>query len=223
LRRILRIPRRIRARSGTTLAGRVKANFESLSDMALRDRILAGDRDAAQFLFESQFEALYEFAHYRVGGDRGHAEDAVQETFLTALEGLRGFDGRSSLSTWLCGIAKNKIRAQRRKRRPIALEDALDEVADEIDLMLVRIASEPLPEWILERRETKELVGATLSSLPPDYRRALIAKYIEGRSVAQISVDAGKSEKATESMLTRARLAFAQVFEVLAKKRGGAA
>jgi len=189
--------------------------------MALRDRILAGDRDAAQHLFASQFDALYEFAHYRVGGDRGLAEDVVQDTFMVALESLKGFDGRSSLHTWLCGIAKNKIRAHRRKRRPAALEDVLSEADDEIDAILARVASEPLPEWVLERKETKALVGATLSSLPPEYRRALTGKYIHGESVAQISGAVGKSEKATESLLTRARLAFANVFELLSKKRGG--
>ena len=199
----------------------MRAKFEQLSDLALRDRILAGDRDAAQYLFQAHLDGLYEFAHYRLGGDRAQAEDVVQDTFLVAFEGLQGFDGRSSLHTWLCGIAKNKIRTQRRKRRPLALEDALSESDGEIDAILARVASEPLPDWILEQRETRELVGATLSSLPPDYRRALIGKYVEGLSVAQIGRGLAKSEKATESMLTRARLAFANVFELIAKKRGG--
>ena len=199
----------------------MRANFEEIDDLSLRDRILAGDRDAAAFLFESNLDGLYEFAHYRIGGDRGAVEDVVQETFLVALESLRTFDGRSTLHTWLCGIAKNKIRSQRRKRRPMALEDALDEASGDIDAILARISSEPLPEWVIEKRETKDLVGATLSSLPPEYRRALVEKYVEGRSVAEIAAQGGKSAKATESTLTRARLAFARVFELLAKKRGG--
>jgi RNA polymerase sigma-70 factor (ECF subfamily) len=199
----------------------VRANFEEIDDLSLRDRILAGDRDAAAFLFESNLDGLYEFAHYRIGGDRAAVEDVVQETFLVALESLKSFDGRSTLHTWLCGIAKNKIRSQRRKRRPMALEDALDEAAGDIDAILARISSEPLPEWVIERRETKDLVGATLSSLPPEYRRALVEKYVEGRSVAEIAAQGGKSAKATESTLTRARLSFARVFELLAKKRGG--
>ena len=46
-------------------------------------------------------------------------EDVVQDTFLVALERLACFDGRSSLHTWLCGIAKNKIRTARRRARPV--------------------------------------------------------------------------------------------------------
>ncbi|MCY3004298.1 MAG: RNA polymerase sigma factor [Planctomycetota bacterium] len=190
-------------------------------ELELRDRILAGDREAAGALFQTHFEGLYEFVHYRVGGDRGLAEDIVQDTFVVALEALESFDGRSSLHTWLCGIAKNKLRERRRKRKAVPLSDVLDEASDDIDAVLARVSSEPLPDWVLERKETRELVGATLSNLPPDYRRALAGKYLKGESVAQISVALAKTPKATESLLTRARLAFAEVFELLAKRRGG--
>jgi RNA polymerase sigma-70 factor (ECF subfamily) len=208
---------------GTQPHNDVNTDFRTLSEIALRDRILAGDQDAARWLFEAHFDALYEFAHYRLGGERAQAEDVVQDTFVVALESLASFDGRSSLHTWLCGIAKNKVRALRRKRRPAPLADVLDEADDEIDAVLARVSSEPLPDWALERKETRELVGATLSSLPPDYRRALVAKYVSGRSVAQIAQDVGRSEKAAESLLTRARAAFGEVFELLARKRGGEA
>lgn len=215
--------RRIAQPSRTQPPRDVNTDFRTLSEIALRDRILAGDQDAARWLFEEHFDALYEFAHYRLGGERAQAEDVVQDTFVVALESLASFDGRSSLHTWLCGIAKNKVRALRRKRRPAPLADVLDEADDEIDAVLARVSSEPLPDWALERKETRELVGATLSSLPPDYRRALVAKYVSGRSVAQIAQDVGRSEKAAESLLTRARAAFGEVFELLARKRGGEA
>ena len=192
-------------------------------DLALRDRILRGDRRAAEGVFERHADALYEFVHYRAGGDRGIAEAVVQETFLTAFEGLAGFEGRSSLHTWLCGIAKNKLRAYRRKKRPIPLDDLLDQADPEIDLVLMGIETEEIPDAVLERRETRELVGATLSSLPPDYRRVLVQKYVDDRSVADMAAEAGKGAKAVESTLFRAKKAFAKVFQLLARRRGGGA
>ena len=147
----------------------------------------------------------------------------MQDTLLVALQGMAGFDGRSTLHTWLCGIAKNKIRAHRRKRQPVLLEDLLADVDPEIDSILAAVDKEPLPEWVLERQETQELVGATLSSLPPDYRRALVQKYLEGMSVNQMAERGGKGTKATESTLHRARPAFAKVFQLLSKRRGGLA
>ena len=184
-------------------------------------RVLAGERAAADELFELHFRPLYEFAHYRLGGQTAEVEDVVQDTFVVALESLGRFDGRSTLQTWLAGIAKNKIRSLRRKHRPMALSDALEAAQGEIDNWLASIDEETLPGWVLEQRETRDLVGATLAQLPLDYRDALLSKYVEGETTAQVALRAGRSAKAAESMLTRARIAFAGVFTLLAKKRGG--
>jgi len=198
----------------------VEPNQDYLAELQLRDRILAGNREAADQFFNRHLDTLYEFVHYRVGADRALAEDLVQDTMLEAVRSLERFDGRSTLHTWLCGIAKNKIREWRKKRRPVLVEDLLDETDEQIDSILEEVDREPLPEWILERRETRELVGATLSSLPPDYRSALVAKYVDGQSVSEIGRELGRGEKAAESVLTRARLAFSRVFQLLSKERG---
>ena len=198
----------------------VQASDPHAEDARLRDSILAGDRAAAEGLFRRQLEPLYEFVHYRVGRERALAEDVVQETFVTAFQGLERFDARSSLFTWLCGIARNKIREHRRRRQPKRIEDVLADSDADIDAILAGIEREPLPDWVLEQEETAELVGATLSSLSPEYREALVGKYVDGLSVAQLGERAGKSEKAAESSLHRARLAFSKVFQLLAKNRG---
>ena len=191
--------------------------------LELRRRILAGDRGAAEELVGAHLDALYEFVYWRVGRDQAGAEDVVQDVYLAALESIERFDGRSSLSTWLFGIARNKLRERRRKRQPVLIEDALTDADDEIQAVLAQIDREPLPDWILEREETKELVGATLSSLPPDYGNALREKYLEGLSVREMAARRDAGEKATESMLHRARLAFASVFQLLTNKKGGVA
>lgn len=198
----------------------VQATDPHAEDAQLRDSILAGDRVAADGFFRRQLEPLYEFVHYRVGRERALAEDLVQETFVTAFERLAGFDARSSLHTWLCGIARNKIREHRRKRQPRRIEDILADSDADIDAILAGVEREPLPDWVLEREETAELVGATLSCLSPDYREALVSKYVDGLTVAQIGARAGKTEKAAESRLQRARLAFSRVFQLLARQRG---
>jgi RNA polymerase sigma-70 factor (ECF subfamily) len=190
-------------------------------DLAVRDRILSGDREAATALFREHVDSLYEFTHYRVGGDKAAAEDIVQDTFVVALEKLSGFDGRSSLHTWLCGIAKNKIRNHRRKRRAVSLPDLLDGADSEIFDILADVEKSPLPDWVLEAKETRAMVGATLSSLPPHYRQALLDKYVNGLSVNEMADQGGKSPKATESMLTRARVAFSRVFQLLDGRAGG--
>jgi RNA polymerase sigma-70 factor (ECF subfamily) len=190
-------------------------------DLALRDRVVGGDRAAAEELVRAHLDPLYEFVHHRLGADAKQTEELVQECFLVALEKLPGYAGESTLFAWLCGIARNKLRAARRKKRPRLLADVLEDSAGDIDRILADVAREPLPDWALQRAETRELVGATLSSLPAEYRRALVEKYIEEKSVVEMAAGAGQSPKAAESMLHRARVSFARVFELLAKKRGG--
>lgn len=199
----------------------VQASSPHSADRATRDRILSGDRAASEEFFRAHLDTLYEFVHYRAGGDRAMAEDIVQETFVVAFKRMQSFDARSSLHTWLCGIAKNKLREERRTRRPKPIEDVLRDSEGEIEAILADVDNQPLPEWILEREETRELVGATLSSLPPEYRTALVGKYVDGASVRELSQRSGKSEKAQESTLTRARLAFSRIFKVLARDQGG--
>ena len=200
---------------------RRRSRLDGSEDRDLVRRAIDGEEAAAEALFDRHFESLYAFVHYRVGRDDGLAEDVVQETLLTAFRQLRGFEARSTFHTWLCGIALNKVRSARRKRRPRLLEDVLADAQGEIDAVLASIDGEALPDAVLERAETRDLVGATLSSLPPHYRRALLAKYVEGGSTGVVALEQGTSVKAAESLLTRSRVAFARVFQLLAKKRGG--
>jgi len=190
-------------------------------DAALRDRLLSGDPGATERLVARHLDGLYEFVHYRLGSDRAQVEDVVQDTLLVALERVGTFDARSSLHAWLCGIARNRIRMLRRRRRAASIEDLLEDADPEIDLVLAAIEREPLPDGVLERRETQELVGATLSSLPPEYRTALLDKYVHSLPVREMADRAGKGDKAMESTLHRARLAFSRVFQLLARRRGG--
>ena len=60
--------------------------------------------------------------------------------------------------------------------------------------------------------ETRQMVSATMSQLPEKYRAALEAKYLKGNSVRDIAATTGQSEKAMESLLTRAREAFRETF-----------
>lgn len=195
----------------------------SADELSLCRRILAGERAAASELVERELDALYEFVHWRLGGERSETEDVVQDTFALALESLPRFEGRSSLHSWICGIARNKLRERRRRenrRRARPIDELLEEADPEIDRILAQVERTPLPEWALERDETRELVGAVLSSLPPDYRQALVAKYVEELSVAEIARRQGRSESAAESQLQRARSAFARIFTLLARRRG---
>jgi len=79
------------------------------------------------------------------------------------------------------------------------------------------LESEPFGDELLARRETREMVNATMAQLPLPYGRALEAKYVAGQSVREIATSMGTSEKAAESLLGRARAAFRATFLALSQ------
>lgn len=184
-------------------------------DRALVRDLRAGRAGATDELCARHADAVFEFCLYRAGRRRDLAEDLAQETLLVALARIADFDGRSSLRTWLLGIAKNKVRESLRARRARALGDILVATDDQVLEALARIESEPLPPAALEREETRAFVGATLASLPEAYREALTERYIEGRSVPETARTQGRGVKAAESTLHRARRAFRDTFTAL--------
>lgn len=195
--------------------------MEDAAEVHLTRALRQGDVGATDAFVEAHGDAVFEFILYRVGRKRDVAEDLTQETMLVALRKIAGFDGRSSLRTWLLGIAKNKVRESRRARHARTLGDLLIDTDDATLHILGKIESEPLPEDVLMREETAAFVGATLASLPEAYRTALTERYVDGRTVPETARAQGRNVKAAESTLHRARRAFRDVFTALAQGATG--
>ena len=102
----------------------------------------------------------------------------------------------------------------------LSLETLWAKMDKEVFPLFARLDSEPFGDELLAREETRELVNATMSQLPPHYREALEAKYVDGSSVRDLASRLHVSEKAVESQLTRARKAFRATFLALARNLG---
>jgi RNA polymerase sigma-70 factor (ECF subfamily) len=187
-------------------------------------RALRGDAAAVQTLADAALQPLYGFCFYRVGRNRHLCEEVVQETLLRALRDLDHYEpGRAgnNVFPWLTGLARNEIhRVLAREKACVSLEALWAKMDKELLALYARLDSEPFADEVLLREETRELVNATMSQLPPHYREALEAKYVTGRSVRDLAALWRTTEKAVESQLTRARKAFRATFLTLTRNLG---
>lgn len=192
-----------------------------------RDRPLveAARRDPAAFdaLYRKYLAQVYAFALYELA-DHHAAEDATERTFLRALAALPRFreqarpeDGpeASTFRVWLFRIARNVVANERRsrRRRPAAsLEAALAaglEVADPADVA----------GGVADRDEARTALRA-LRALPDDRRRALVLRFVDELSTAEIAAVLGRSEGAVRVLVHRGLGSLARELGVT---RGGSA
>ena len=182
---------------------------------------LAGDGEAIDRLARDALEPLYRFCLYRIGQDRHLCEEVVQETMVRAIRQLDRYEparAGGDIFGWLTGLARNEIRrALAREKAAASLEGLWARMDEELREVYARLESDPLGEEVIRREETREMVGATMSQLPANYRRALEAKYVAGKTVRDMAADWSMSEKAVESRLARARKAFRATFVALAR------
>ncbi|UYM04628.1 sigma-70 family RNA polymerase sigma factor [Solicola gregarius] len=186
----------------------------------LLERARAGDRDAFTALTQKHRGELQ--AHcYRMLGSLQDAEDALQETLLAAWLGLDGFEGRSSIRTWLYRIATNRCLNVLRSsaRRPVA-SAALPVPAPKPtsmgevpwlqpypDVLLEGLADPtPGPEARYESREAISLAFVTaVQLLPPNQRAVLLLRDVLGYRAREVAELLGLTESAVTGALKRAR------------------
>ena len=161
------------------------------------DRVLAdavarsGDEAAFRVLYRRHTPALYRLALRLGGGDGPWAEELVQRTWIRAVEGSSSFAWRSSLSSWLGGIAINCARELWREARTRS-ETAL---AEEIPVAAPRLLA-PEERVDLER---------AIERLPAGYREVFVLHDVEGYTHEEIGGLLGIESGTSKSQLSRAR------------------
>ena len=185
--------------------------------------VLALDESSAAdaFLADAQRYRRELLAHcYRMTGSLHDAEDLVQETYLRAWKSYKGFEGKSSVRTWLYRIATNTCLTalDGRKRRPLptGLGGPASDPNDDITARHEITWLEPLPEApredpsdpsvIVESRESVRLAFiAALQHLSPRQRAVLVLREVLQWKAAEVGEAIGASTAAVNSLLQRAR------------------
>lgn len=171
-------------------------------------KILQGD-ERSLFLYYRYFSPkLLAFIKRKTRFEED-AEEILQDVLLSSLDSLRDFTFKSSLSTFLHAIAKNKIVDFYRKKR---LKKILFSQIPQLEALFSTFLG---PEDDLEQKQARINFEKALRSLSPKYQKILTLKYFDGKTVVQITREFKVSFKSAESMLFRARQAFAKALQVI--------
>ncbi len=178
-----------------------------MTDADLIRAIQSGDTAALDTLYRRYLPSVWRYAFARLRGDTAATEDVVSETFLAAVRRIDRLKPEGgSVAGWLIGIARHKIGDLWRRRRRVhtggAAEDRAEATPGGID-----------PAVPLEAAETRARVAEVLDTLPDDQRMGLEWKHVEKLSVREIARRMGRTEKAAETVLYRARKAFREAYD----------
>ena len=183
-------------------------------DKKLVKRLLDGDERAFAQFFDENFARLYRFALTRLSDDPDAAREVAQIALTRAIRKLHTYRAESALFTWLCAICRNEtsdwLARQGRYREHIVLTEDYPEIQAAVDSF--KVPEQMSPERHYRRVELLRLIQVALDKLPAKYGDVLEWKYIEGRSIREISVRLDIGAEATQSLLARAKRAFADVY-----------
>ncbi len=192
---------------------------------ALVRAVAAGSEEALGVLYDRHATGVHATA-YRLTGDRGVAEEVVQETFLALWNRAGSFNpGVASLGTWLRSIAHNRavdrLRAAGRRVQLVALPGGAgdgDSAAAAIERLGPELAvyggatRDPDPVREAEAAATRDVIAAALAAMPDDERSAVLLAYQQGLTQSEIAArlgwPLGTVKTRTRRALARLRVAL---------------
>jgi RNA polymerase sigma-70 factor (ECF subfamily) len=180
----------------------------SISDRDLLDQVRYGDLEAFDELYRRFSEMVYNLA-VRMAGDREAAEDLSQEIFLRVYRHLDGFQGRSSVKTWVYRIALNTCRSRlARRSRRVRVVGAVD------GEWLERVPADGAgPELVAVEREGRRRLERALAFLPLSFRAAVVLRDVEGLAYEEISRVLGIRIGTVRSRIARGRARLQRILE----------
>lgn len=177
------------------------ATLGTSSDEALIKRIADRDQLAMRTLFARYRVALYRWL-LRLVSDTATAEDLLSEVFLDVWRHAAVFEGRSSVSTWLLAIARNKAISARRRRPDVELNDELTStLADPADD----------PELVLEKKDREEVLRRSVAQLSQGHAEIIDLVYYHGKSVNEVAEVMGLNAATVKTRMFYARKKLAEL------------
>ena len=164
-----------------------------------------GNKRACAELVERFSQQVYRVA-IRLMDDPHEAEDVLQETFISACDHAEGFEGRSSLGTWLYRIANNAgLMRLRKKRLPtVSIDEPIELDDGYVPRQLTAWSFDP--DEMVMTDELRDIMDEATAELTDALRVVFVMRDLEGLSTAETAEILGISESAVKVRLHRARV-----------------
>jgi RNA polymerase sigma factor (sigma-70 family) len=192
-----------------------------ISDEKLVAVAKMGDRTVFEELRRRHAEKMFRVAHQII---RHHedAEDAVQESFLSAYVHLKTFDGRAKFSTWLTRIAINTALMRVRKNR-LSRELPLENTREALGLYPKRELKDlsPNPEEVCAKQEREAVLRDAIAKLRPNHRKVVELYELQECTIGETAKILGISVGAAKARLFHARAALRGNKALLLNHEGG--
>ena len=189
------------------MSAQAKLDYEAMDDVKLAGLIGARDAHAVRIVTTRNNQRMFRAA-WSILKHRADAEDAVQTAYLRAFAAIEGFEGRSSLSTWLTRIVINEALGRRRaaNRRRAQLDGSSVTVLDDYREKLMRgSTSGTSPETEVARMQVRRLLEDAISALPAGFRLVFVLREIEGMTVEATAEALGLKPATVKTRFLRAR------------------
>jgi RNA polymerase sigma-70 factor (ECF subfamily) len=198
---------------GITLERTLPAVNEEAAFVA---ELRAGSQDAFAYLLAVYQNPVFNLV-WHIVENTADASDVLQDVFVKVYKGIKGFNGDSSLRTWIYRIAVHEASNHRRSwirrhwREPFSMDDTESPSAA---VAWEAAAEQRNPYQVFEQAEREVVVKQALASLAPPYRTVVVLREIEGLSYEEIAQVLGLAEGTVKSRLLRGR-------ELLRRKLAG--
>jgi RNA polymerase sigma-70 factor (ECF subfamily) len=191
----------------------LQAELRDITDATAEEdqRLVAGvllkDRKVTAEFVDRYADCLYSYILRRIQPQTEAIDDLVQEVFLAAWQNLKTFRAETALQYWLLGIARHKVEQYYRKRIcEIPLPDEMEE-------QLPQLISIPRYDEQLDLASVQAKTHRILAGMPETYRLVLLWRYLESRGAREMAELTGRTEKAIERLLSRARAQFREEWD----------
>ena len=173
-----------------------------VSDEGLIKRIAAGDREAMRMLFNKHNAPIFRYV-LRMVRNEALADDLISDVFMDVWQQAGRFEGRSSVSTWLIGIARFKALSALRKPKHGSLDD--DQVAE----MMVDGADDP--EVVKQKQDKSKVLRQCLAMLSREHSEIVDLVYYHEMSIDEAASVIGIPENTVKTRLFYARKRLAEI------------